>query len=325
MSAILDTTLDQRRAVDARNNRTSEDLTRGWFAVEQTLAPQITALAYETSEARAQGRLVNVSTVAQSDRYMATMSQMRSEIARYDAEWAISRIDDLQRDLAGVGLSQADTLLAMTGLDASAFATFNPLAVASILEQAREGLPLMALLDRGYGLAAQSIADHLIAGVALGINPRQLAKDMVRNGLSQSLNHTLLVARDQGIRAWRTASQERYAMTGIKQYRRTAARQARTCIACLALDGTIYDAAQLFPTHPQCRCVMVPIVPGIKPIEIAPASEWLKGQSPAVQKATLGPERYAMYQKDVPLVAMVKFTDDPTWGRGTKIKPLRKG
>lgn len=323
MPGIADTTLAQRREVDDRNNQASVDLSRGWFAVENRLEPQIAALAYEQTQAKAQGRPVNVSTVAQSERYQTLLGGMRSEISRYDTEWAVSRIDTLQNDLAGIGLGQANVLLELIGLDPAAFGTFNPLAFASIIDAAREGTPLLALLDRGYGLAASAIADRLIAGVALGINPRALAAQMVRDGLSQSLDHTLLVARDQGIRAWRGASQQRYQDLGVKRYRRTAARQARTCIACLALDGSIHDSSEIFPNHPQCRCVMIPLVEGIAPPAIAPASEWIASQPADKQKAILGPDRYEQYKGGKPLASMVGYRVDPVWGKGTVIKPLR--
>lgn len=323
MPGLADTTLAQRRDVDTRNNRTSEDLARGWFAVEDRLTPQIEALAAEQTQAKAQGRPVNVSTVYQSDRYQRLLGDMRSEFSRYESEWAVSRIDALQLDLARVGLGQADALLALTGLDPAAFASFNPLAFDAIINAAREGMPLMTILDRGYGIGASAIADRLIAGVSLGINPRALASSMVRDGLSQSLDHTLLVARDQGIRAWRGASQQRYQDTGIKQYRRTAARQARTCIACLALDGSIHDSSELFPNHPQCRCVMIPLVEGARPIALAPASEWLAEQPADTQRAILGATRYEQYREGKDIRTMVGFKTDPVWGKGTRIKPLR--
>jgi SPP1 gp7 family putative phage head morphogenesis protein len=324
MAGLVQTTLAHRAEVDDRNNAMTLDLARGWFAVEERLEPIIAALAYEQTQARAQGRPVKASTIAQSERYQTLLATMRAEFSRYETEWAIGRIDDLQRQLATIGGQQANVLLAATGLDSSVFGTFDFLSFESIINAAREGQPLMAILDKGYDLAAASIADRLIAGVALGINPRALAAGMVKDGLSQGLNHVLLVSRDQGIRAWRSASQARYQQAGIRQYRRTAARQARTCIACLALDGTIHDSSEIFPNHPQCRCTMIPLVEGGTPPALAPAGEWLANQTPAQQKAILGPGRYEEYKAGRPLGDMVGYKTDPTWGKGTRIKPLGK-
>lgn len=321
MPGIVETTLAQRRAVDARNNATSEDMARAWFAVEQTLEPQITALAEESTRARAEGRLVNRDTLERSERYTRLLAQMAPTIRNYD-QWAAGQIEGLQRDLAALGLDHSRELLELAGYNLDALATFNPLAFESIILAAREGQPLMALLDRGYGLAAEAMADKLIAGVALGINPRVLARQMMREGLAQSLDHALLLSRDQGIRAWRNASMTQYQQNGIAKYRRTAARQARTCIACLALDGTIHDSSELFPNHPQCRCIMIPIVEGARPIDLPPAADWLASRSPAEQQDILGPH-YDLYKSGKPLQSMVGYTTDPVWGKNTRVRSVK--
>lgn len=56
-----------------------------------------------------------------------------------------------------------------------------------------------------YGLTGPSgIIRELVAGVALGLGPRQIARRMAQDGMTDALNHLLLVTRDQYNRSHRT-------------------------------------------------------------------------------------------------------------------------
>lgn len=319
---LLDLVADHKTAATDITDRYSVDLARGWFAVEQSLEPTITALAYDVRAMRDNGQTVSPELVMQLQRYQALLAQMHVEIGAYD-RWAAGQIAQLQSTLAQLGLDQAASWFDLFNLDRRVLSAFNPLAFAAMLDAAREGQPLFNLLQAAYPITAQSILDILIANTALGRNPRTTAQSMINQGLSTNLNHALLLSRDQGIRVWRTASQRSYLNAGINQYRRTAARQTRTCLACLALDGTIYQTNTLFPTHPQCRCSMIPIVASM-PVALPPAEDWLKQLPRSKQLEYLGTERYELYKNGMPLKQMIGTRTDPTWGKGTRLKSLRE-
>jgi len=173
--------------------------------------------------------------LARLQRYVRLLAQVQAEIEKYTGKVAEPVIQKLQNDSAYAGLQHALSLIDATitsgGGDAIGF-TFDRLgveAVQNIVSVAGAGKPLGDLLQAAYPLVANGITDKLIEGTALGWNPRKTARSIIADGLSQGLNHILLVSRDQQIRSYREASRQQYAKSGIQQYRRLAAKQSRTC------------------------------------------------------------------------------------------------
>jgi hypothetical protein len=152
-----------------------------------------------------------------------------------------------------------------------------------------------------------------------------VARRMVADGLSQGLNHILLVARDQKIRAYREASRQQYERSGVVQkYRRIAAKNTRTCMACIALDGTVWKTSELMPLHPQDRCAMIPIVDGFKPVESDEnAREWFRDQPEDVQREMMGPGKFEAWQdRKFRLNQLATVRENRTWGPGAQVTTL---
>lgn len=90
----------------------------------------------------------------------------------------------------------------------------------------------------------------------------------------------------------------------------------RTCLQCAELDGKIWDSPSAAPlpvasTHPNCRCVLVPIVKMADELGLPPAArasfagpveggityrEWFGQQSAEFQREVLGPTRYRLWR-----------------------------
>ena len=92
-------------------------------------------------------------------------------------------------------------------------------------------------------------------------------------------------------------------------------------MVCLALDGEIHETNDLFASHPNCRCSMVPLIDGIEYTPRESAQSWLASQPEAEQQKILG-QYYPLYQSGTPLTDMVRITDDPTWGPTLRRAPL---
>jgi len=179
------------------------------------------------------------------------------------------------------------------------------------------------VLERAFPLAVEKLTDLLIRGTALGWNPRKTAEVARRDGLSSGLNHFLLVARDQQIRAYREASRDTYqASSVVYGYKRLATKNKRTCLACLALDGKIYETSELMPLHPQDRCTMIPLVKGFPAPTWETGSEWFASLPEKDQKKMMGAERFDLYQNGVPFEDMVTVVKNDVWGPSAKVTPL---
>jgi hypothetical protein len=244
--------------------------------------------------------------------------------------------DELESELEntqGEAIQNAiETIVVQSGRGVAS--SLNRLGIApseKIAGLARAGQPLGEILNRAYPLAAEAITQKLITGTALGWNPRKTVQEIMRNGgLDTALNHLLLVARDQQIRNYREASRDVYQQSGVVYgYMRIAAKNDRTCMACLALDGTVWPTSKMMPLHPQDRCSMIPLVSGRDVPEFDNGLDYFKSLSPKQQKERLGEVKYNMWQKgEFELSQIVSFKENETWGTSTRIttvKDLIKG
>lgn len=209
-----------------------------------------------------QARELKAWQLAKLQRYVRLLAQVQAEIERFTGKVATPIIDQLLADSALAGLQNSlaliDAAISSGGGDVIDF-SFDRLgieAVQNIVAIAGAGQPLGDLLAAAYPLAANGITNELVYGTAIGRNPRETARVIIKSGLAQGLNHILLVSRDQQVRAVREAGRQQYLKIGITAYRRLAAKQAgRTCLACLALDQSVWPSEELMPLHPQDRCL----------------------------------------------------------------------
>lgn len=185
---------------------------------------------------RPQAKELKAWELARLQRYIRLLEQVRQEFEKYTGQTARPIIETLKNDAALSGIQQALTMIDATISSAGGSAvdlTFDRLgieAVQNITAIAGAGKPLGDLLQAAYPLAANGITNELLYGTATGRNPRETARKIIADGLSQGLDHILLVARDQMIRSYREASRQQYEKAGIQQYRRLAAKQSRTCL-----------------------------------------------------------------------------------------------
>lgn len=268
--------------------------------------------------------------LAKLQRYVRLLAQAQAEIERFTGKVATPIIDQLLADSAYAGLQNSlaliDAAISSGGGDVIDF-TFDRLgieAVQNIVAIAGAGQPLGDLLAAAYPLAANGITNELIYGTAIGRNPRETARAIIKSGLAQGLNHILLVSRDQQVRNYREATRRQYVQNGIMAYRRLAAKQSRTCFACLALDGTIWPSEELMPLHPQDRCAMLGIIPGLDPIPTESGEAWFNRQSAEVQKQMMGPGKYAAWKAGkFDFNQLVTVKPNATWGPSAQVTSLK--
>ncbi len=300
-------------------------MARRWKGVEDGLQERVTEFAE-----RVQRDNLTVAQVAsrqfQLERYGSLLAQTQGQMERY-AAFAETSINKRKKKLAKDGVIHAAAATKAVLTDARVRASFNILpadAIENIVALTSRG-PSRALIDTSFGAGAQGMFDQLVRGVAEGVNPRKMARDMLRLGLSQSLNQVMRIARTEPMRAYRAASRSQYEASGVvAQYRRLATRSARTCMACLLADGEVYDVTEPFREHPQGRCTSVPVVDGLKPVEWEKGKDWFTKQPEAAQRKMLGPGKFNGWKDGrFALDEIIAVREDPTWGESLQVKSLR--
>jgi hypothetical protein len=107
----------------------------------------------------------------------------------------------------------------------------------------------------------------------------------------------------------------------ISGYRWLATLDTCTCLACGILDGKAFKRMEDAPKpHEGCRCLLLPVIKGMPeyiegderasvngpvPANIT-YTMWFKKQPAVIKKKILGPERYKIYKKGIPLEAFVE-------------------
>lgn len=199
---------------------------------------------------------------------------------------------------------------------------------------AGDGSPLAELFDTIPQTVTDAMKLSLVQGISLGEGPRTVARRLEKVAfLGQSRAET--IARTEMIRAAREAQRQLYTQnTAVQGYRRQATQDSRVCLACLALSGTLHKTDEIMPSHPNCRCVMIPetlswaeitgdsSIPDTRPA-VATPDRILSGLSEADKLAIMGPKRYEMYLNGKPLADFVQVRQNEDWGPTTRVVPLQ--
>jgi len=195
-----------------------------------------------------------------------------------------------------------------------------------------DGQPIGNLLEPLGPDAASEIKKEIRSGIALGKGPRATAR-LIETAAGMPLTRALLITRTETNRAFREATRLEYASSPVvKGYRRMAAKQDRTCMACIALDGTFYDLNQPLDEHPNGRCAMVPEVLdyadlGLDVERQAPPEDarfWFADQDEELQRKILGPDRLRAYKAgELDLSQLYQRKSHPVWGDTAVINPMK--
>jgi len=168
---------------------------------------------------------------------------------------------------------------------------------------AGDGSPLGELFATIPQVTTDAMQMALVQGISLGEGPRTVAR-RVRKAADIGRQRAETIARTEMIRSAREAQRQLYTQNpAVQGYRRQATQDSRVCLACLALSGTLSATDEIMPSHPNCRCVMVPVtmswaeitgdssIPDTRPA-VATPDRILAGLSEADKLAIMGPTRY---------------------------------
>ena len=309
------------------------DMSRRWLAVEANLNDLIEALADDIATITADGGRVPAWKLYEMDRYQSLLAQLQAQMNAYSQRAIVDLMDDatksqqLARQHAKQMLGVASGAGGKRGAGAvqTALDKLGVEATEKIAALARAGKPLDQIFQKAYPAAAAGLTNQLLTGAALGWNPRKTARLAKKAGLVQGLNHILLVYRDQQIRNYREAQWDAYnANPHVYGYMRLAAKNSRTCPACLRLDGEIYELGEHMPLHPQDRCAIIPLIEGQPLPQWQRGLDWLREQPPDVQRQVLGRQRYDMWRQGLfELDELASISHHPVWGPTAQVTTVQ--
>lgn len=296
-------------------------MSRRWIGVQDQLKQNLVKLAEQAAEIKAAGGVITEPMLWKEQRYQSLLAQTRREINKYTG-YAETTIEGEQLRMGLLGQKQAGQALRVWGVRGG-FDQLDVGAVEAMVGLTADGSPVKELLAKAWPDAVEGITKALIKGTALGWNPRKTAEAM-EEGLDDGLERCLKIARTEQLRAYRVASLERYRETGfVVGYRRLAAKQERTCIACLLQDGEFFPLDVEFEDHVNGRCAMVPVIKGHEDdaTGVTSGQEWFEGLDDEAQQRIMGREKWQDWKDgEFELDELVKRTESPVWGTEIAVK-----
>jgi SPP1 gp7 family putative phage head morphogenesis protein len=313
---------------------------RIYTAALSRLVRELAALDERLAAREAEGKPLAEAALAMRDRLEVLIDQTEEQLKQAASEATRITMEGQQTALvftndqtgALVFAATGDPKAASVAIDWAQLSTDELEAFAGL---SSNGSPLATLFDSITQDTPGALRLILGSGMAQGKNPRALVREMVGvAGLTRRRAET--IARTEMIRASREAQRRMYeASPAVKGYRRLATQDGRTCLACLVLSGTVHKTAEIMPSHPNCRCVMIPItpslaeitgdpsIPDLRPKAIGP-EEIMSGLTDLELLGILGPRRLRLYRDGTPLADMIEVLDNPQWGPTTRIKPIKE-
>jgi len=329
-----------RSKLRARENTALAEMSRTYGVLQADNLKRLEAVTAAIEEAQAAGE-----DITGLSEYMLRLEALNVQMADEVARWAPQATDiatNGQRRAIQLSLDiQEDLVRAVAGVPQSVSLTadlmWNRLpveAITNVVGFAADGSPLGALFEAIGPFAL----DHVTIGIAQGLNPLQVARRMSRTYETLAPSRAATIARTEMIRANREAQRQTFEanLSIVRGWRRISAGDVNVCPVCWSLHGDPNPVADIVPSHPNCRCTVVPITPtyaelaGLppgsfdEPEEMPDKEEQFRMLSEAERRQVLGPSRYRLWETGTPLSAFGKVVPNNEWGPQAVVVPVKE-
>jgi SPP1 gp7 family putative phage head morphogenesis protein len=335
---ILELSNEYRDRLLRRERQAATALVRYYGESWRRLQGDINGLQVEVDALRAQGEDIGPGKLWRLQRMKAIQRQAEQELARY-ADLAEQTIANGQREAIAAAERDAPNLVraafpADAGIDIS-FAQVPREAVEQMIGFLQDGSPLVDVLRKHVGDAAQRFGDTLVNAMVMGWNPRKTARE-IRAAFGMGLTDSLRIARQEQMRAYRAATLNSYRANSdvVKEWERLAAQDDRTCMACILLDGRRYKLEEDMDDHIQGRCTPIPVTYTYREMGIdvdepdftrEKAQDWFQRQDEATQRRMIGPGMFDAWKAGTfDLTDIPKVIKSDVWGNSWVPKGLRE-
>ena len=299
------------------------DLLRAYGLAVRRISARIKELTDQIQAARLQGESISSGWLYERDRLTNLKREIIVELQRFSRVASI-RVAREQAAAKELGAEAAQALIGES--DGAPIAirlgTFGARASATIAGFASDGSPLRELFAEQAVAVARRVSDELVAGVAEGQSARVIAARM-RVAFGGDLARALTIARTETVRAYREASRAAFVTNAsvLRGWYWQAALDARTCVVCIAMHGQVFPVSARLESHPNCRCVPVPLTTAAPLPETGP--EWFARQEAGLQRQVLGAAKFEAFREGkFEVKDLVGVRHSERWGTSRFEKPL---
>lgn len=330
MSALDEHLKKHRKRIISRERRAFAELLAAYADVERELQLQIRVLQAKIKAAKDAGDVISPSWFQAERRLDTLIDQVKIQIERFGMR-AASVTSREQRAAIELAISQAQETIGLVSGQGSVAggqqigSLLSPRVVENAVGMMGDGSPLIEYYRTKLAPAvAEAIRSEVTRAAATGTDFRTIAKRLRAAG-DITRRRALATARTEVNRVRRETTRQFFEDNSdvIEAWEWVSSKSARTCPACLALDGRIFKLTQPFPQHVNCRCTLIAVITGVTRPRRTIGSEWLAEQPYDVQEQVLGKDAAAAYAAgDIELNDMVGWRNSKEFGRSIYTKPL---
>lgn len=318
MSVIDDEIAAGRQSLLNNDAVVTNQLHKTYLDTVEQVSRDAEKLDDEIYQMELRGEEVTPAKLFKKEQYAQIIAESDAAARRFE-DRATPVLDKNRTRVIANGLTTADRALGAGGFDRSTLGGVNTKAVENV-QHALNSTPLHESLSGYSDFNRKQIEKGILTGVARGRQSRKIADEIRRNfeGPAPRARIETLV-RTESARAMRAAQMERWEKRAddLEGLRWLAGHSARTCAACLAMDGKIFpvkSAKALDLFHVSCRCMWSPVPKGYA-ADYEDGETWLRQQPVAVQDHILGKMGGNLFRSNgFGLMDFLGIKTDRKWG-----------
>jgi hypothetical protein len=309
-----------RRKLLQQETRAVKDLIATYRGIYRNVQGNVDALTLAMEAIIKDGGSVSVARLRQMDQYRLLMAQTQAQLGKYGVYVETKLSAETYAALQTGALdAKTMTIYAANGSKAvsSAFRTLNPRVIENMTAFLAKDSPLFKNFQQYGNLEAKRIRDMIINDVALGKNPRVIAKDIINVGFGRPLADAIRTMRTAQLWSYREANILSYQANSdiVRGWIWNSVLDGDTCNACWALHGSVHDNTEMLDDHYNGHCYATPILAW----EGDPTDTGLarfEALTDAEKAAILGPAKWEAYQAGrITFDQLAVQHDDATYGQ----------
>jgi len=344
MSALDDLLREHRRKLIEREEATFREMLAVYSDLQRELRSQYNEIQKVITDAAASGVEISPAWAMRSRRIKQLLAQVQEQVVRFGGRVtgvvsreqeaairiAVSQTSEVIRVIVSFVTRLGEKLgivrkpSAVTSAAPPIGSTLNVRAIESAVGMMGNGSPMTAYFEKTFAPAvAERLRAEVIRAVATGTDFNTIARRLMAAG-DITRSRALTMARTEVNRVRRATTLQIYRENpDIEGWEWVASKSPRTCPACLAMDGRVFDLKDEFPQHINCRCTMIPVIKGMARPERETGAEWFDKQAYDIKEIILGKDAAAAYERgDITLNDMVGWATDKDFGKRIYTKKL---
>jgi SPP1 gp7 family putative phage head morphogenesis protein len=321
MADIYDRAMEYRSRLLEGETRATARVVAAYERALKRLNPALEQLTRDIQRAQGTGDTTNLEwLMKRAARLDSLEAQIIAELRRFGSD-AASITTEAQTAAIELALGDATSLVEASAAGRRLAVAKTPgsqlaaKAVEALSGFATDGSPLAKLFKTLGTQSAAKVRAAITDGIILGYGADKIARSM-RDAFGGDLTRALTITRTETLRAYREATRLTYAEheDDIEGWEWMCARSTRTCAVCWAMHGSVHPLTEYMASHPNCRCVMIPVVIETQRERQSGARQFA-GLTEEQQRAILGKGKFEAYREGkLKLEDLVGEHTDPRWG-----------